>query len=176
MLNSIGRVLLARRAGKVQRYHQHALLRTEDVAQHTFGLVNLLMIMTGRQATAKLLMAAIAHDMGEYVSGDIPSPVKHGMGKEAKDAFNAIEDKAMHDIHGNDWEALSDWEYLLLKTADNLDGLFKCIEERDLGNKGVIFIGDKYSEYLEAQLPALGGGPAAELVREALHSWHWSHK
>lgn len=176
MLNSIERVKLARSAGRVQRYHQHALLRPENVAEHTFGLVNLLMIMTDRQVTAKLIMAAMAHDMGEYVSGDIPSPVKHGMGKEARDAFNAIEDKAMHDIHGRDWEALTDWEYLLLKTADNLDGLFKCIDERALSNMGVVFIGDKYAEYLEAQLPALGGGPAAELVRAALHEWHWSHK
>lgn len=176
MLNHIERVKLARRAGRVQRYHQHALLRPENVAEHTFGLVNLLMIMTDRQITAKLLMAAMVHDMGEYVSGDIPSPVKHGAGLAFKDIINAIEDKAMHDIHGKEWEALSDWEYLLLKTADNLDGLFKCIDERSLSNKGVIFIGDKYAEYLEAQLPALGGGPAADLVRAALNEWHWSDK
>lgn len=176
MLNALERVKLARRAGRVQRYHQHALLRTEDVAQHTFGLVNLLMIMTERQVTAELLMAAIAHDMGEYVSGDIPSPTKHGMGKEARAAFNAIEDKAMHDIHGAEWRTPTDWEYLLLKTADNLDGLFKCMDERELGNGGIVFVGDKYAEFLEAQLPALGGGPAAELVRQALNAWHWSHK
>lgn len=177
MSNSmIEKVKLARRAGRVQRYHQHALIRPENVAEHTFGLVNLLMIMTDRQVTAKLLMAAIAHDMGEYVSGDIPSPIKHGAGKDFKDIINKIEDGAMHDIHGKEWEELSDWEYLLLKTADNLDGLFKCVDERSLSNSGVIPIGDKYAEYLEAQLPALGGGPAAELVRQALFDWRWSHK
>ncbi len=167
---------LARRAGRVTRYHQHTLLKTENVAEHTFGLVNLLMIMTGRQLTAKLLMAAMAHDMGEYVSGDIPSPVKHGLGPEFKEMINKLEDDAMHEIHGADWEELSTWEYLLLKTADNLDGLLKCIDEKHMGNMTTEFIGDKYAEYLDAQLPALGGGPAAELVQLALTEWHWSHK
>lgn len=173
MLNPLQRVHLSRRAGRVTRYHQHDLLKPETVAQHTFGLVNILMIMTDRQITAKLLMAAIAHDQGEYVTGDLPSPIKHGLGKEFRDAFNVMEDKAMHDIHGSEWEELSDWEYLLLKTADNMDGLLKCIDERNLGNKTLTFIGDKYAEYLEAQLPALGGGPAADLVREVLHEWNW---
>lgn len=176
MLNSLQRIHLARRAGRVQRYHQHTLLKSENVAEHTFGLINTLMIMTDRQITPRLLMAAIAHDMGEYVSGDIPSPIKHGLGKEFKDEMNRIEDKAMHDIHGKDWEELTPWEYLLLKTADNLDGLFKCIEERCMGNYTIEFIGDKYAEYLSSQLPALGGGPAAELVQLALTEWHWSHK
>lgn len=173
MTSLLEKVHLARRSGKVSRYHQHTLLKQEDVAQHTFGLMNLLLIMTGRQVTAKLLMAALAHDQGEYITGDIPSPIKHGLGIEFKDMLNAMEDKAMHAIHGDDWEPLSDWEYLLLKTADNLDGLFKCIDEKKLGNKTLDFIGDKYAEYLEAQLPGLGGGPASELVREALNEWHW---
>jgi len=173
MLNSLERVHLARRAGRVTRYHQHTLLKTENVAEHTFGLINILMIMTDRQITSKLLMAAMTHDQGEYVSGDIPSPIKHGLGVEFKDLLNTIEDKAMHDIHGGTWEELSEWEYLLLKTADNLDGLLKCIEEKRMGNYTIEFIGDKYAEYLEAQLPALGGGPAAELVRLTLNEWHW---
>lgn len=173
MLNPLERIKLSRRAGNVNRYHQHILLRPEDVAKHTFNLVNILMIMTDRQVTAKLLMAAMAHDQGEYVTGDIPSPVKHGVSQELRAEINAIEDRAMHDIHGKEWEALSDWEYLLLKTADNLDGLLKCIDEKALGNQTLTFIGDKYAEYLEAQLPALGGGPAAELVRNTLNEWHW---
>lgn len=175
MKSMLDRAHLARRAGRVTRYHAQTLLRPENVAEHTFGLVNLLMILTERQLRPELIMAAMAHDMGEYVSGDIPSPVKRSMTDESRMAIAAMEDTAMGMIHGSGWE-LSDWEYLLLKTADNLDGLLKCIEEKRMGNYTIEECGKNYAAYLSAQLEGLGGGIAAELVQLALTEWHWSHK
>lgn len=172
----LGRAHLARRAGRVGRYHTQFMIKPENVAEHTFGLMNLLVIMTGGQLTAKLLMAAMAHDMGEYVTGDVPSPSKRAMGVEAKDAFSLMEDQAMLEIHPDGLWDLSEWEYKLLKTADNLDGLLKCIEETRMGNYTMQECGENYAAYLNTQLPTLGGGPAAELVQLALTEWHWSHK
>lgn len=177
MTTILERAHLARRAGRVTRYHTQTLLRQEDVATHTFGLMNLLAIMTGGQIRCEVMLTAMAHDMGEYASGDIPSPVKRALGQEASDEIKGIEDSAMQDIHFNGglWK-ISDWEYLLLKTADNLDGLLKCIEEKRMGNYTIEECGENYAAYLSAQLPNLGGGPAAELVQLALTEWHWSHK
>lgn len=177
MTTILERAHLARCAGRVTRYHTQFLLKTENVAEHTFGLVNLLMIMTGRQLTARLMMAALSHDMGEYISGDMPSPSKRAMGPDAKQAFGVIEFNAMAEVHGHlGWDELTPWEALLLKTADNLDGLLKCIEEKRMGNYTIEDVGENYAAYLSAQLSALGGGPAAELVQLALTEWHWSHK
>jgi 5'-deoxynucleotidase YfbR-like HD superfamily hydrolase len=138
--------------------------------------MNLLVIMTGGQLRAELLMAALAHDMGEYKMGDIPSPVKRAMNTEARECFGRNEDLAMMDIHPCMPMELSEWEHKLLKTCDNLDGLLKCIEEKRMGNYTIEVCGENYAEYLSAQLPALGGGPASELVQLALTEWHWSHK
>lgn len=175
MKTLLERAHLARRAGRVNRYHQHTLLRSENVAEHTFGLLNLLMVMTDQQITAKLLLAAIKHDMGEYVSGDIPSPVKHNLPVEGQMYIDALEDFGVTEIHANE-EGLSEWEALLLKSCDLLDGLLKCVEEKRMGNYTIESIGEKYAEMLNAKLSELGGGPAAELVQLALTEWHWSHK
>lgn len=177
MTTILERAHLARRAGRVTRYHAQTLLRSEDVATHTFGLMNLLVIMTGGTIRGELLLAALAHDMGEYATGDIPSPVKRAMDQDSRDEIRALEDIAMVAIHENGalWK-ISDWEYLLLKSADNLDGLLKCIEEKRMGNYMIEECGENYANYLSTQLPALGGGPAAELVQLALTEWHWSHK
>jgi 5'-deoxynucleotidase YfbR-like HD superfamily hydrolase len=176
MTTILERAHLARRAGRVTRFHTQFLLKPENVAEHTFGLLNLLMIMTGGQVTGKLLMDALAHDAGEYVSGDMPSPSKRAMGPDAKGAFEDIEFGAMQMIYDRVWEPLTSWEALLLKTADNLDGLLKCIEEKRMGNYTIEGCGENYAAYLSSQLPALGGGPAAELVQLVLTEWHWSHK
>lgn len=176
MKTLLERAHLSRRAGRVTRYHSQTLLRSEDVATHTFGLMNLLVIMTAGQVSARLLMAALAHDMGEYATGDVPSPVKRAMGATAKEAFDLMEDTAMLVIHPDLLEDITEWEYRLLKTCDNLDGLLKCIEEKRMGNYLIEECGENYAAYLSAQLEALGGGPAAELVQLALTEWHWSHK
>lgn len=177
MISILERAHLARKAGRVTRYHTQTLLRSEDVATHTFGLMNLLVVMTGGILRAELLMAALGHDMGEYATGDIPSPVKRAMSEEVRDNINFMEESAMLEIHYNApmWK-LSEWEQILLKAADNLDGLLKCIEEKRMGNYLIEEVGENYASYLDAQLSALGGGPAAELVQLALTEWHWSHK
>lgn len=173
--NILDRVHLGRRAGRVQRYHTQYLIRPESVAEHTFGLINIIMVMTGRQVTSKLLLAAMAHDQGEYLTGDIPSPVKNSV-PGLRETLGAVEDHAMMEIHEGVFEELSAWEYLVLKTADNLDGLIKCIEEKRMGNYTIEECGQNYANYLSAKLGDMGDGPMAEMVQLALTEWHWSHK
>jgi 5'-deoxynucleotidase YfbR-like HD superfamily hydrolase len=149
-------IIIARRAGNVTRYHTSQLLQKETVAQHTFNMINILMVVTDRQITANLLMAVVTHDMGEYKTGDIPSPVKK-LSPEFREHCNAIEDKAMREVHVGFFPELTEWEYRLLKFADNLDGLMKITEERRMGNKleDTRIIGENYASYISS-MPDLG--------------------
>lgn len=161
----------ARRAGRVLRYHTSGMVWRENVAEHTFNVMNILMVMTDGQMSHRLLEAALLHDQGEYVSGDIPSPVKKLLGPGARQ-ISLLEEQGINTIHNKGEPKLTDWEYLLLKVADNLDGLLKCTEEVELGNKELIVTGSTYSSYLEMLLPKLGSGPAALMVEDAMLEFH----
>lgn len=157
-------ILVARSAGNVKRYHTHELLKEEKVGQHTFNMLNILMIVTDRNLTKNLMMAVITHDMGEYATGDVPSPVKKSA-PGLREALNTLEDNAMREAHVGFFPNLTDWEYKLLKFADNLDGLLKSCDELRLGNKTVRWIGDNYLAYLKS-MPDLGP-TMSDLINEA---------
>ena len=165
-MNSLIRA--ARRAGRVTRYHTSTLVKGEDVAQHTFNMMNLLMVMLNGQVSPALLKAALLHDQGEYVTGDIPSPVKRAM---KLNELDIMETAAINYIHYAGSPSLTEWEHLLLKVADNLDGLLKCTEELRLGNYELDMVGKTYVSYLNELLPSLGGGGVATMVINAIHDF-----
>lgn len=142
-------IKIARNGGNVKRYHTHELLKEEKVGQHTFNVMNILMIVTDRNVSRNLLMAALVHDLGEYETGDIPSPIKK-LNPELRAQINEMEDRAMRAAHVGYYPELTEWEYKLLKFADNLDGLLKVTDELRMGNKTVRWVGEKYLSYLRA--------------------------
>lgn len=165
----LNRIRIAREAGNVKRYHTSELLKEEKVGQHTFNMLNILMIVAERNLSRSLLMAAIAHDMGEYATGDIPSPVKK-LEPGLRDKLNELEDEAMRRAHTGFYPALTDWEYKLLKFSDNLDGLLKVTDELRMGNRTVHWIGVNYLKYLRA-MPDLGP-TMTDLIEEAAEEFH----
>lgn len=163
---------LARRAGNVQRYHTQMLLRSETVAQHTFNMLNLLHIVTHGIFSPQLMNAILVHDMGEYATGDIPSPGKRALNKEAKDSFLAAEDAAMRAIHPGIAIDLTSYEHSVLKLCDNLDGLLKCTEERMMGNRIIQECAENYIAYLEQG--HYGWGPSATaIINEAIEEYRY---
>ena len=86
------------------------------------------------------------HDMTEIITGDMPTPVKY-YSEDMREAFKEVEDKAgQHllsmlpkDIAGYYesafFKAEAD-EYLwkIVKAADKISALIKCIEEKNAGN------------------------------------------
>lgn len=156
-------VKLARMAGRVARFHTRPLLRTENVAEHTFNVMNLMLIITDGVVSPKALQHALMHDMGEYKVGDVPGPTKRTL---ATGKFLAAEDEAISAIFGEPPPALTEWEHLIFKMADNLDGLLKCCEEIRLGNDCAVECGQDYAKLLKDMLPSLGGGQVAARVRD----------
>lgn len=89
---------------------------------------------------------ALFHDASEIITGDMPTPIKY-FNKDIQDAFKSVEDVASKRL----LEMLPEYMrkyyepiffpgeedgYLmrLIKAADKLSALIKCIEERKAGN------------------------------------------
>ncbi len=85
------------------------------------------------------------HDAHEIITGDMPTPIKY-QNNEILEAFKDVEEKATEklismlpdDLKDDFYSALTgkgDEELLpLVKAADRLSALIKCIEERKAGN------------------------------------------
>lgn len=159
------KVRLARRAGRVRRYHTAHMVQGEDVAQHTFNCLNLVMILTNGQPSMALLQHVLLHDQGEWLTGDIPSPAKRAIPASAKADIDLLEDQAINIIHHCGVPGLSAEDQHLFKVVDNWDGLLKCIEEAIMGSLDAQEIGNKYVQYLMQM------GDLPKLVMETIHEF-----
>lgn len=141
-----------------------ALMRnsiTENISEHSLDvsiLVHALAIIgnerLGKELNAeKAALIGIYHDATEIITGDMPTPIKY-FNESIQGAFKAVEQVAAQrlltmlpeDIRKS-YEAIffpqeedaNLWK--LVKAADKLSALIKCIEERKAGN----------SEFLSAE-------------------------
>lgn len=137
------------RGGSVRRFHTVRTISPNTVAEHSFGVVWFLWLLTGGQCRAKLLMAGASHDLAEQTVGDVPSPAKRALG--IGHDLDELETRILAD-HGVAF-TLTPEEARTLKLADCLDGLLYCAQERKQGNRWVDEIADKYAEYLTEMNP-----------------------
>lgn len=128
--------------------------RAETLAEHsaeTAQLAHLLALLANRQFGADVrpdavTVAALYHDAAEILTGDLPTPVKYS-GEELKNAYKALEQQASARIcalapkpvqapllEAMTASGLTAREKNILKAADKLSGLIKCMEERQSGN------------------------------------------
>ncbi len=150
---------LQSRMSSVQRYSQTRLNNPESVLEHT-GCVVLTCYIFGEILLGEkyyinletLLCRAVAHDIDEIVTGDIPRPTKY-FSTEVRDMFKGIEEVGMAqvctDLEMGDvaegrmylhWHlAKMDTEGLIVKIADRLAVVYKAWQEYMMyGNKMVI--------------------------------------
>ena len=91
-------------------------------------------------------LLGLYHDMPEILTGDLPTPVKY-FNPEIKEAYKKVEEVAAEKLLDTLPEDLrADFEFLfnkkeedkelweIIKTADKISALIKCIEERKAGN------------------------------------------
>lgn len=135
--------------GDVRRFHTVNTIGTNTVAEHSFGVVWIIWLLTGGQCRPKLLMAGAAHDLAEQVVGDVPSPAKRALG--IGQDIDELETKILAD-HGTAF-VLTPEEARTLKLADCLDGLLFCAKERSQGNRRIDGVADKYAEYIAEMNP-----------------------
>ncbi len=172
-MSKLSRIDKARHAGSVMRYHTSPLQVPESVGHHTFNLINLILILTDGKASRNLLINALAHDMGEYVTGDLPSPIKQGLPVETMHLLIEIEAAAIEEIHPMEFP-MSVEDLTILRLCDNLDGLLKCRDELYRGNRVVVGIGDRYREYIYevmASVAIIELAPYREVVQDIVESY-----
>ena len=144
-----------RNGGNVKRYHTLPIIREQSNAAHSWGVAVLLDQLWGLDwgensvALAKMLKASLYHDCAEYLTGDLPAPIKKSSEavaeviKELEDNFNKDLDILIR---------LEDYDEVKVKFCDCLEGALFCLEELEMGNKMVADVFSKYMEYLREQV------------------------
>lgn len=130
---------------------------TESLSQHSFdvaAIAHALAVIGNKKFgknydTGKIALIGMYHDMPEIITGDMPTPVKYH-NKEIRDAFGSIEKAAQKTILNTLPDYLKDEyeyyiipdekseEYRLVKAADKISALLKCMLEERAGNNEFI--------------------------------------
>lgn len=120
---------------------------SNDVAVIAHALAVISNLRFGGNLNAeKAAFLGLYHDMNEIITGDMPTPVKyHSSGM--REAFAKVEDMAserllsmlpedMQDYYRSAFFQAPEDEYLwkIVKAADKISALIKCIEEQKAGN------------------------------------------
>lgn len=128
-------VEFALNGGFTKRFHTVQTLREHTVGHHSFGVAVLCIYLSGDvKPRVELITSALFHDLAEQMVGDIPSPTKRSI-PSLKIELDKYEEEFLAK-YGMNIE-LTKEEKHMLKTADILDGMWNCIQERKLGNKGI---------------------------------------
>ncbi len=165
--------------------------RTENLSEHSLdvAMISHALCMIGNVRYSRNLDASKAaliglyHDTSEIITGDMPTPVKY-YNADIKDAYKEIEaiaeSKLLHQLPEDLRPAFEeiyrpldteDEIYMrrLVKAADKLSALIKCMEEKNAGN-GEFRLAEestwKSIHALEDELPEV-----SDFVREFLPSY-----
>lgn len=117
--------------GLTTRCHTMPINHPQSVAAHSFGVAWWCWLLTGCAPSAMLLLAALAHDLAEHITGDIPSPAKALLG--IGDLAQSVELKHMQEA-GIAGIVLTPQEEHVLKLADSLELAQHCLREKQMGN------------------------------------------
>ena len=162
--------------------------RQENLCEHSLetALVAHALATIGNQRFGKRYDAeraatlAILHDAGEIITGDMPTPVKYHS-EEIRAAYGEVEEKAVEHLVGmlpedlrpayRELMTLSGPEdedlKVLVKAADKISAVIKCVEERHSGN------GDfrKAEQTITKAIAQMGLPEADYFMREFLPSY-----
>lgn len=164
--------------------------RTESLSEHTADtaiLAHTLCVLSKTVFASAVrpetvAVAALYHDASEIMTGDMPTPVKYKT-EPLRAAYKALEADAAHSLTGllpaeiqSEMDGylcgsmLTEKERQLLKAADRLSALIKCIDEEQAGNRE--FAGAKAQQ--EAALKAMDCPEAAYFLQHMLPCYRWT--
>lgn len=139
------------RLSLIQRWSLMYSTKPENVAEHSWNvsaIAHALAVIRnrffgGNLDVAKVVLHAVYHDASEALTGDTPTPLKY-FSTEVKAALDSIEALAVRKMVSclpaemqGDYQAVFDIPAdlkPLIKAADRISALAKCIEERKRGN------------------------------------------
>ena len=120
---------------------------SNDVAVIAHALAVIKNVRFGGNLNAeRAAFLGLYHDMTEIITGDMPTPVKY-YSEDMREAFKEVEDRAgkhllemlpedMAKYYESAFFKAEGDEYLwqIVKAADKISALIKCIEEKNAGN------------------------------------------
>ena len=141
---------------RMKNIHRWALMRNtrlETISEHSHEvavLAHVLALLTnahygGRVDVERCVLLAVYHDVPEILTGDMPTPVKYAT-PAIRAAYKQVEDNACQrllsmlpdDLQGEFRPLLQpaeSEELRIVKAADKLSALIKCVEELSQGNR-----------------------------------------
>lgn len=152
---------MIRTGGNVIRFHTSNIIKSQDVAQHSYNCAMLIDMIASTDAfddfispleRYELVMYMLLHDVPEQHIGDIPGPSKkgnYGLAIDFEEGNWVIEN--FEERYRNIFiqEHMNSTQTLLCKFVDNLECLYKCREERSLGNLSMIDMIHKIKKYMK---------------------------
>ena len=126
--------------------------RYENLSEHSFETAYLANALAnientyfgGNYDVDKITVKALFHDCAEIITGDMPTPVKYKSSQMSgvyEDAENQAKDTLLSSLSGDLYGIYRDYldsnktEHAIIKAADKLSALIKCIEELNIGNR-----------------------------------------
>ncbi len=137
----------------IKRWSLMRSVREENIMEHSFDVVMIAhalaliknKIYNGNVSVEKVVLLAQYHEVGEVITGDLPTPIKY-FNPEIKNAYKDLEKNACIKLLNSLPEDLKESyreyvlpneeseEYKLVKCADRLSAYLKCVEEIKAGN------------------------------------------
>lgn len=148
------------RAGDVKRYHALFTVQEQTVAAHSWRVAVLVRVLLEHDCNERVLWAALTHDFGEYITGDMPADIKMKLGVGLK--MEEMENQVLRTLSLDDPRGLelTPLEKKALRVADCIDGLLFCNRELSLGNLSIVHVKERYMMYLQ------------DIIQGAPHHWH----
>jgi 5'-deoxynucleotidase YfbR-like HD superfamily hydrolase len=138
-MNQLQRILNTRAGGAVQRCHAIRHLGTYSNAEHQWGVAMLLWALYDGPTASRLVWYALAHDVPEGLTGDIPST--------AKEHDNELDHNINSWFHLPVTDDLTPSDRQILKGCDTLDLYLWAREQLAQGNLYAQEIIDNIDEY-----------------------------
>ena len=141
----LGRMRYINRWGLMRSTHRESLSEhTLDVAYLTHALCAIGNSRFGKSLDCgHAVLAALYHDCSEILTGDMPTPVKYQT-PSLRAAYKDVEQEATRRLLSRlpqdlqsafqPWFEPSEKYQMLVKAADKLSALIKCLEEEKAGN------------------------------------------
>lgn len=137
----------------IKRWSLMRSIREENIMEHSqqVSVIAHVLALTqnklynGNVDVNKVILLAQYHEVGEVITGDLPTPIKY-FNPEIKSAYKDLEKNACEKLLNMLPETLkedylpliipdeSSFEYKLVKCADRLSAYLKCVEEVKAGN------------------------------------------
>lgn len=137
----MGKLMEIWRSGQVVRKHTMENIRAENVGEHTWGVVGLIMCCWPNVPT-RVLFAAQYHDAGEIATGDMPGPTKWANPVLEAEMERLEKTKLEEILPKHIWQfmkEMNECDWAVIEFFDRIEFCLSMARERKLGNTYAMF-------------------------------------